>query len=249
MLVESNNPDYVANLIEYFKADQDVCDFIMMWGIEEWKHYYALRDYLDEGAHGDRAREAGVAPQARRVTSLKDRSVIRARARRGLCDVREASPKTGVSRRTTCRCRSSPARRSRSSSPPTSIAPRAAHAGAVLAKLETLLAKDETRHEMFYEQKHARLPRGEPDLMPMVSTRSRSSACRAPTCSMTTASARRDGAGGVPDARRQEGRFCPHLRKDDARRSARTNAMRVFTEGNYLSDGQTTRRGRRCARR
>ena len=31
MLVESNNPDYVANLLEYFKADQDVCDFIMMW--------------------------------------------------------------------------------------------------------------------------------------------------------------------------------------------------------------------------
>ena len=46
MLVEANSPDYVANLIEYFKSDQDVCDFIMMWAIEEWKHYYALRDYL-----------------------------------------------------------------------------------------------------------------------------------------------------------------------------------------------------------
>ena len=46
LLVESNSPDYVANLIEYFKADQDVCDFIMMWGIEEWKHYYVLADYM-----------------------------------------------------------------------------------------------------------------------------------------------------------------------------------------------------------
>src|SRR5438128_2676443 len=44
MLVESNNPDYVANLLEYFAADQDACDFVMMWAIEEWKHYYALRD-------------------------------------------------------------------------------------------------------------------------------------------------------------------------------------------------------------
>ena len=48
MLVESNNPDYVANLLEYFKADQDVCDFVMMWAIEEWKHYYALREYLSK---------------------------------------------------------------------------------------------------------------------------------------------------------------------------------------------------------
>src|ERR1700694_4093277 len=45
LLVESNNPDYVAELLDFFKADADVCDFLMMWGIEEWKHYYALYDY------------------------------------------------------------------------------------------------------------------------------------------------------------------------------------------------------------
>ena len=46
LLVESNNPDYVMELLQFFKADTDVCDFLMMWGIEEWKHYYALYDYL-----------------------------------------------------------------------------------------------------------------------------------------------------------------------------------------------------------
>ena len=60
MLVESNNPDYVANLIEYFKADQDVCDFLMMWGVEEWKHYYALRDYLTKVRIAIEARARGL---------------------------------------------------------------------------------------------------------------------------------------------------------------------------------------------
>jgi hypothetical protein len=46
MLVESNNPDYVANLLRFFQADIEACDFLMMWGVEEWKHYYVLRDFL-----------------------------------------------------------------------------------------------------------------------------------------------------------------------------------------------------------
>ena len=73
MLVESNNPDYVANLIEYFKADQDVCDFIMMWGIEEWKHYYALRDYLTKVQR--RAGSAVSGAAGTRTTRASRRSV------------------------------------------------------------------------------------------------------------------------------------------------------------------------------
>ena len=61
MLVESNNPDYVANLLKYFEADQHACDFIMMWAVEEWKHYYALRDYLTKVKVAIEAREAEIA--------------------------------------------------------------------------------------------------------------------------------------------------------------------------------------------
>ena len=38
----------------------------------------------------------------------------------------------------------------------------------MLAKLESLLAKDETRHEMFYEQKTKDCLAAEPELMPLV---------------------------------------------------------------------------------
>ena len=114
LLVEANSPDYVANLIEFFKADQDVCDFIMMWGMEEWKHYYVLADYMTKvrTALAARAADGG------------DVSELMASIREGIsddvADVRSPARRTGASRRTTCRRNSSRARACRSSSPPSS---------------------------------------------------------------------------------------------------------------------------------
>src|SRR6185295_17891469 len=170
MLVESNNPDYVANLLEYFKADQDVCDFIMMWGIEEWKHYYALRDYIVKLRTAFTAREQQLgstesdAARINEIVSTLDRALGS-----DIADVRDSSSTNwGI--------------------PPHYTAPQVVanttlqefvtadfyrnHASRtkepVLAKIEALLAKDETRHEMFYERKLKDCLAADPSVMPGV---------------------------------------------------------------------------------
>jgi hypothetical protein len=106
-----------------------------------------------------------------------------------------------------------------------------------LAKIESLLAKDETRHEMFYEQKAKDCLAADPDLMPMV-----------------VESLKEFGMPGVYllgdwDERRaamEEAAFPTLAEKKGAfvrlfgkisRIVGRENALRVLTEGNYLSDG------------
>jgi hypothetical protein len=237
MLVESNNPDYVANLIEYFQADQDVCDFIMMWGIEEWKHYYALRDYLTKVKVAIEARECEVAPDdAGRIAEIRA-SVDRALGE-GVADVRESSTENwGI--------------------PPHYLPVQVIasttlqefvtaefyrhHAAntkePVLAKLENLLAKDETRHEMFYEERTVDTLEREPDLMPAV-----------------IEALKEFGMPGVHlvddyDQKRAEMEQAAYPTMASKKRAfvrlfdkverivGKDNAMRVFTEGNYLSDG------------
>ncbi len=163
MLVEANSPDYVANLIEYFKADQDICDFIMMWGIEEWKHYYVLADYLTKvrTALAARAADGG------------DVSALTASAREGIgddvADVREASSTNwGIPSHYL------PAQLVASTTLQEFITAEfyrhhAQHTREpVLARIEMLLAKDETRHEMFYEERLKNCLEREPEVMPAV---------------------------------------------------------------------------------
>ena len=112
LLVDANSPDYVANLIEYFKADQDICDFIMDVGIEEWKHYYVLADYITKVRTALAARAAGGGDVSLLIASVREGSAMTSL----MCARPER--RTGVSRRTTCRRNSSRARRCRSSSRP-----------------------------------------------------------------------------------------------------------------------------------
>ena len=189
MLVESNNPDYVANLLEYFAADQHACDFIMMWAVEEWKHYYALRDYLakarvalqerdaapdaahndaahNDAAHNDAAHNGHDGPGARRA---RLRELVESALTEQVDDVRGNSAEnwgipmhylpvqvvasTTLPEFVTAEFYRNHARQTREP---------------VLARLETLLGKDEARHEMFYEQKMRDVLDAHPDLMPMV---------------------------------------------------------------------------------
>ena len=193
MLVESNAPEYVANLLEYFKADQDVCDFIAMWTIEEWKHYYGLRDYVAKVRTGLPPRRASCL-----TDSLDDAARIagdRREIKRALTDeiagVREASSRNwGIPPHYSCP--QVVANTTLQEFVDRGLLPqsRRADEGARPRAIESLLAKDETRHEMFYEEQAQRLPRARPGLCLPSSPRSRSSACRAPTCSTTTKSAR-----------------------------------------------------------
>ena len=170
MLVESNNPDYVANLLEYFAADQHACDFIMMWAVEEWKHYYALRDYLAKARVA--LQERSTAPDggpdaAARRAHLRD--LVESALGEQVDDVRESSAanwgipmhylpvqvvaSTTLQEFVTAEFYRNHARHTREP---------------VLARLEMLLGKDEARHEMFYEQKMRDVLDEQPDLMPMV---------------------------------------------------------------------------------
>jgi hypothetical protein len=165
MLVESNNPDYVANLLEYFAADQHACDFIMMWAVEEWKHYYALRDYLAKARVALQARDEAHDSAAR----ARLRELVESALTEQVDDVRENSAQnwgipmhylpvqvvasTTLQEFVTAEFYRNHARQTREP---------------VLAKLEMLLGKDEARHEMFYEQKMRDVLDAHPDLMPMV---------------------------------------------------------------------------------
>jgi hypothetical protein len=240
MLVESNNPDYVANLLEYFKEDQDVCDFIMMWGIEEWKHYYALRDYIVKLRTALTAREErlerteGDAARIGEIMAALDRALAS-----DIAGVRETSALNwGIPQHYT---------------PPQVVANTILqefvtadfyrnHASRtkepVLAKIESLLAKDETRHEMFYEQKLKDLLARDPGVMPAV-----------------LAALKEFGMPGryllddyEPRRAAMEAAAFPRIAdRTDAfvrlfakmeRIVGHDNAMHVFTDGNYLSDGQ-----------
>ncbi len=159
MLVESNNPDYVAGLLDYFEADEHACDFIMMWAIEEWKHYYVLRDYLAKVQTALQTQEAPNASGLREIveTALSEK----------VDDVRNAShanwgipehylPVQVVSSTTlqefvTAEFYRNHARHTKEP---------------VLARIETLLAKDETRHEMFYESKMFDMLKAHPEQRP-----------------------------------------------------------------------------------
>lgn len=246
MLVESNNPDYVANLIEYFKADQDVCDFIMMWGIEEWKHYYALRDYLAKvqtalaakysGASGGREHEARVAQiEASVRLALSD----------DVSDIRETSsenwglpmhylPAQVVANTTLQEFVTADYYRHHSMHTQEPV----------LAKLEMLLAKDETRHEMFYEQKTKDCLEAEPALMPLV-IESLKEFGMPGAYLMDDYGPRREAMehAAFPTLAEKKGAFVRLFSKME-RIVGHDNAMRVLTEGNYLSDGanDTTRK-------
>lgn len=242
MLVESNNPDYVASLLDYFRADEHACDFIVMWAIEEWKHYYALRDYLAKVQTALRMRES--APLAEAGGAMRE--LVEAALAEKVESVREAShvnwgvpahylpvqvvANTTLQEFVTAEFYRNHARQTREP---------------VLARIETLLAKDETRHEMFYENKMRDILDAHPELLPQ-----------------TIDALKEFGMPGAYlvdhyDERRaaMEQAAFPTL---SARRSAfkrlfsklermvgRDDAMRVLVEGDYLagdSGGATNRR-------
>jgi hypothetical protein len=240
MLVESNNPDYVANLIEFFKEDQDVCDFVMMWAIEEWRHYYALRDYIQK------VRTAIAARSEQRTAAPEDAgrmAEIEASVRRALdteiADIREASSQnwgipahytapqvvanTTVQEFVTAEFYRHHAQQTKEP---------------VLAKIETLLAKDETRHEMFYEQKIRDCLEHDPDIMPSVIEALKEFGMPGAYL-LDDYDARRAAmeAAAFPTLAAKKDAFVRLFAKVE-RVVGRENAMRVFTEGHYLSDGQ-----------
>ncbi|MDP9238315.1 MAG: acyl-ACP desaturase [Chloroflexota bacterium] len=240
MLVESNNPDYVANLLEYFKADQDVCDFVMMWAIEEWKHYYALREYLTKLQVALKARAAG--PDARAASDLieMEAAVHRALSEK-VGDVRQVSgenwgipahylPVQVVASTTLQEFMTAEFYRH-----------HAQHTKEpVLAKIESLLAKDETRHEMFYEQKTKDCLAAEPGLMPLVIDALKEFGM--PGANLLNEYDARQAAmedAAYPTLAEKKGAFVAMFSKL-TRVIGRDNAMRVFTEGNYLGGGSDT---------
>jgi len=239
MLVESNSPDYVANLIAFFKEDQDVCDFIMMWAIEEWKHYYALRDYIAKVRTALAAREAACTTNLEDTERLKE---IEASVRRALdqevADIREASSEnwgipmhytapqvvanTTIQEFITADFYRNHARHTKEP---------------VLARIETLLAKDETRHEMFYEERIGKCLEHDPDVMPMVIEALKEFGMPGAYL-LDDYDARRAAMehAAFPTLADKTGAFVRLFAKME-RVVGRENAMRVFTEGNYLSDG------------
>ncbi|HYM14217.1 MAG TPA: acyl-ACP desaturase [Dehalococcoidia bacterium] len=239
MLVESNSPEYVANLIEYFKADQDVCDFIMMWGMEEWKHYYALRDYLTKvrmAIEAGGGREASTAAERARLDEIE--TSIRAALTEDVDAVREASMEnwgipahfipaqlvasTTVQEFVTADFYRNHARHTQE---PT------------LAKLEMLLAKDETRHEMFYEKRLEDCLGAEPDVLPLVLDALKEFGM--PGAYLLDDYGERRAAmehAAFPTLADKKGAFVRLFSKVE-RMVGHEHALAIFTEGNYLSDG------------
>ncbi len=239
MLVESNNPDYVANLIEYFKADQDVCDFLMMWGVEEWKHYYALRDYLTKVRVAIEARSRGLEGPTPNACVLEQiDSSIRATLSEDVGAVREASTENwGLPAHYV------PAQLVASTTVQEFVTAdfyrhHSIHTQEpILAKLEMLLAKDETRHEMFYEQKTKDCLEADPSLLPMVLDALKEFGM--PGAYLLDDYGERRAAmeqAAFPTLADKKAAFARLFAKL-TRIIGEPNAMRVFTEGNYLSDG------------
>ena len=234
LLVEANSPDYVANLIEYFKADQDICDFLMMWGIEEWKHYYVLADYLTKVRTALTARAAD--------GGSRDVSELTASIREGLgddvADVREASSTNwGIPSHYL------PAQLVACTTLQEFITAEfyryhAQHTKEpVLARIEMLLAKDEVRHEMFYEERLKNCLEREPEAMPAVVAALKEFGMPGAYL-LDDYEARRAAmeAAAFPTLAAKKEAFVRVFGKV-TRMIGRENAMRVFTEGNYLSDG------------
>lgn len=240
MLVESNNPDYVANLLEYFKEDQDICDFIMMWGIEEWKHYYALRDYATKVRIARAAKEQRLeatsedAPRVAEIQATMERALGA-----DVAGVRESSATNwGIPAHYT---------------PPQVVASttlqefvtadfyrrHARHTQEpVLARIETLLAKDETRHEMFYEEKLKDCLAQDPSAMPEVLAALMEFGMPGADL-LDEYETRRSAmeAAAFPTLGERKDAFVRLFSKVE-RIVGRDNAMLIFTEGNYLSDGR-----------
>ncbi len=238
MLVESNNPDYVANLLEYFQADQDVCDFIMMWGMEEWKHYYALRDYLTKVQTALAAREChdGEGQPDQRLATIE--ASVHCALGEKVAAVREASThEWGI--------------------PAHYVAAQVVanttlqefvtaefyrhHAGhteePTLAKIELLLAKDETRHEQFYEQKLKDCLAANPEVLPLVVDALKEFGM--PGAYLLDDYNERRAAmeeAAFPTLAEKKAAFV-RLFSKVSRIVGRDGAMQVFTEGNYFSNG------------
>jgi len=234
LLVESNSPDYVANLIEYYKADQDVCDFIMMWAIEEWKHYYVLADYMTKvrTALAARAANGGGCD----VTELA--ASIRQDLGDDVDDVRSASAEnwgipphylpaqlvasTSLQEFITAEFYRNHAQRTKEP---------------VLANIEMLLAKDETRHEMFYEERLKDCLERDPEVGTAVVEALKEFGMPGAYL-LDDYGARRTAmeTAAFPTLASKKEAFARVFAKVE-RMLGRDNAMRVFTEGNYLSDG------------
>jgi hypothetical protein len=237
LLVESNNPDYVAALLQYFKADQDVCDFLMMWGIEEWKHYYALQDYLTKVQTALAARSHANGDQSTQQLAEVEQSV-RAALGDKVKTVRETSDQNwGIPAHYV------PAQVVANTTLQEFVTAEfyrhhAKHTKEpVLSKIETLLAKDETRHEMFYEQKTKDCLAADPDLMPMVVDALKEFGM--PGAYLLDDYDERRAAmedAAFPTLAEKRGAFV-RLFDKVKRLVGQENALRVFTEGNYLSDG------------
>lgn len=236
LLVESNNPDYVAELLEYFKYDQDVCDFLMMWGIEEWKHYYALYDYLVKVRTAMAIQEPSTHSEDESVEDIL-RS-IRAVFDDKIGTVRETSelnwgipehyaPVQVVANTTLQEFVTAEFYRH-----------HAQHTKEpVLARIEALLAKDETRHEMFYEQRTKDCLAADPELMPMAIDALKEFGM--PGAYLLDDYDERRAAmeqAAFPTLAEKKGAFVRLFQKV-SRVVGHDNALRVFSEGNYLSDG------------
>jgi len=237
LLVESNNPDYVMELLQFFKADTDVCDFLMMWGIEEWKHYYALYDYLTKVRVALAARQAGD-PEATTSQLQEVERSVRAVLDEKISDVRETSetnwgipdnyaPVQVVANTTLQEFVTADFYRN-----------HASHTKEpVLAKIESLLAKDETRHEMFYEKRTKDCLDADPDLMPLVIDALKEFGMPG-TYLLDDYDERRAAIeqAAFPTLADKKDAFVRLFAKV-SRLVGRENALRVFSEGNYLSDG------------
>ena len=108
----------------------------------------------------------------------------------------------------------------------------------VLAKIERLLAKDETRHEMFYEERIRACIAHDPGVMPMVIEALKEFGMPGAYL-LDDYDARRAAMehAAFPSLADKTGAFVRLFAKME-RVVGHDNAMRVFTEGNYLSDGQ-----------
>jgi len=233
LLVESNNPDYVAELLDFFKADPDVCDFLMMWGIEEWKHYYALYDYITKVRVALAARQHNGSGSATQLAEVQ--RAVQAVLDEKITSVRETSetnwgipanyaPVQVVANTTLQEFVTAEFYRSHAShtKEPT------------LAKIETLLAKDETRHEMFYEKRTMDCLAADDDALPLVINALKEFGMPGTYLvnDWDEHRARMEQAA-FPTLADKKGAFV-RLFSKVTRLVGRENALRVFSEGHYL---------------
>lgn len=235
MLVESNNPDYVANLLEYFEKDEHACDFVMMWAVEEWKHYYALRDYLAKVQTALQLRTA--ASNGGSASPARIRDLVEDALADKVSDVRAASAEnwgiplhylpiqlvanTTLQEFITAEFYRNHARQTREP---------------VLAKLEQLLAKDETRHEMFYEAKMQDMLAERPELRgPMIDSLMEFGMPGGYLIPQYDERRQAMEQAAFPTLSAKKGAF-QRLFAKLVRMVGQEDAMRVLVDGNYLAD-------------